>query len=346
MGKVPHIINAIEFNRNLIDAVLDRAAKIKCAFKNNSWITCDPIAQQRMHMLEGRTMMLLFDQPSLRTYGLFTTAMRALGGNVDGWQNFSRDTSISKGESLQDTGRVISHYPGVSVLVIRHPDDRAAVSLARYSSVPVINAGSKLEHPTQALKDLFTIREELRKIDNLHVVVTGDLTGRAVRSFLCALSYCNSIRVSLISPPRLRLELPRDVKSFLESRGIQVMENVRSLANVVKDADVLYVMRPQTENWPVNSRAKVQDRKEALIHYFDHCGVTHQVVENLPAHARVLHPLPRTDELPTYLDEKYGAYVPEPTSQLAFFRQSDNGGPMGIAILEMLHSGEWAELLK
>lgn len=325
MEQLPHILSASSFDREFVDSVISDTRWIKSQFDGNHWKGDVSGPSSLPHLLEGKTMMLLFDQPSKRTYTLFATAMYALGGNREGWQNASRDTSIAKGESLEETVRGISRSPTVSVLVIRHPGSYSVERASRQSAVPVINAGDGLEHPTQALKDLFTIDEELGQIDGLHVAITGDLRGRTVRSFLYALSLYKNILVSLVSPPQLRL--PDDVKHVLRARAVPFVEVEKesTLAEVVATVDVVYVMRPQVENWSPLTDRLLQD-------YYTRCTVNQDVISNLPTHARVLHPLPHTKELAADLN-------PDIDQRLAYFRQEDNGGPLGIALLARLHLG-------
>jgi aspartate carbamoyltransferase catalytic subunit len=200
------------------------------------------------------------------------------------------------------------------------------------SAVPVINAGDGLEHPTQALKDLFTIDEELGQIDGLHIVVAGDLQGRAVRSLLYALCCYRDMRVTPVSLRELRL--PANVKEYAENRGVRINREEK-LITAMRTADVVYITRPQIENWfpglgQQTSQELIRLRSEK---YFRVCGINAEIMSNLPAHARVLHPLPHNDELATDLD-------PSSDQRLAYFRQEDNGGPLGIALLARLHLGQ------
>lgn len=320
--SIPHIISAKDFNRNQLNRLFEKAKRVKKWLADTSCWTADGkylITRPRAGSLMGQTMALLFDQPSLRTSSSFETAMYALGGNCITFRNASRESSIAKDESLEDTIEMLSGNPTVSILVLRHPEVGAAERAASVSSVPVINAGDSREHPTQALVDLFTIQEAFDKIDGLRVTFIGDMAARTARSLRFALALYKDVRIC---------EIDWQNRLFgLHNRTVQA-------------SDVLYVLRPQQENWHrdiKNQKLRKQKVAGDLKEYYKLCTVDNQILAHMPKNSIVLHPRPRGPELPTEVDSD---------PRVLHARQGRNGGPVRIALLEMLHSGEWAELLK
>jgi len=311
--QLPHVISAKDFTRTQLDQLFSKATVIKKRLKENKWN--DPVCTR---LLTGETMALLFDQPSLRTSSSFETAMYALGGNCVTYRNASRESSIAKDESLEDTIEMLSGNPTVSVLVLRHPEASAAQRAASVSSVPVINAGDGTEHPTQALVDLFTIQEALGSVEKKHITLVGDMDARTARSLLYALSPYPSTTTSIVSA---------------EGRP-------GSLLEAAMDSDALYVLRPQQENWSKDIKdpaRRAQRIEKALEKYYAACTVNSQVLAHMPENSIVLHPRPRGPELPTEVDSD---------PRVLHAVQGRNGGPVRIALLEMMHSGEWQELAK
>ncbi|MFY9457909.1 MAG: hypothetical protein WAP23_03195 [Candidatus Spechtbacterales bacterium] len=310
---LPHIISAKDFTRAQLDALFERTSRIKVGLKNRP-----PIPSYR---LGGRTMALLFDQPSLRTSSSFETAMYALGGNCVTYRNASRESSIAKDESLEDTIEMLSGNPTVSVIVLRHPEAGAAQRAAAVSSVPLINAGDGTEHPTQALVDLFTIQEALGSIEDVRIAIVGDIKARTAQSLLCILYPYSKTNVIIASPGELK-------------------HNSLTIRSIAPYAHVLYVLRPQIENWhkdieDPNARQKKID--DDLDEYYDLCTVDNDVLARMPKKSIVLHPRPRGPELPTEVDSD---------PRVLHAVQGRNGGPVRIALLEMMHSGEWQRLAK
>ena len=195
-------------------------------------------------LLKGKILANLFYEPSTRTSSSFMAAMQRLGGSVIPI-NEVRYSSVAKGESLPDTVRTLESY--ADVIVIRHPEVGAAATAAKYSRKPVINAGDGVgEHPTQALLDLFTIREELGRTDGLTVTMLGDLKyGRTVHSLSRLLSRFHT-RLHCVSPDILRM--PPDLVKELKAKGMSIEEH-SSLEGVLPDSDVLYVTRVQKERF-------------------------------------------------------------------------------------------------
>ena len=290
-----------DFSREEIDSVLDLAASL------------EPYAKgKKSDMLEGKILALLFFEPSTRTRMSFETAMKRLGGSVISLGP-AEGSSISKGESLADTVRVIGGY--ADALVIRHPKEGSARLASEFSPVPVLNAGDGAgHHPTQTLLDLYTIRKESR-LEGLSIALVGDLKyGRTVHSLAYALSLYGA-DITLVSPPSLRM--PEPIRADLESKGMKLRET-SDLNQVINEVDVLYMTRIQRERFPdVEEYAKVarsyRVTPESLC----------EVRENLI----IMHPLPRVDEIAPDVDA---------TAHAMYFKQSFYGVPVRMALLKML----------
>lgn len=262
--------------------------------------------------LEGRLLATIFYEPSTRTRFSFESAMLRLGGQVMSAENAARASSSSKGESLEDTIRIISGY--ADAIVLRHPEIGAADRAARAADVPIINAGDGAgHHPTQALLDLYTIKKELGRLDHLRVGLVGDLRhGRTVRSLALLLAQFPGIDLTLVSPGSLSMD--QDVLTALAGHGVRYTQ-VDQLADVVPRLDVLYQTRIQAERF---------DSPES---YERHRGVyliDPAVMQRLPDHAILMHPLPRVGEIDPAVDSDPRA---------AYFRQAKNGLVVRMAVL-------------
>ncbi|MFC5136193.1 MULTISPECIES: aspartate carbamoyltransferase [Haloferacaceae] len=303
-----HLITATQLSRDDIEAVLDRAREV----------AADPEAYAGRH---GGTMLALcFFEPSTRTRMSFDAAAKRLGidtidmGDVD-------SSSVSKGESLADTVRVIEGY--ADSIVLRHPSEGAATLAAEFVDVPVINAGDGAgQHPSQTLLDLHTIREN-HGLDDLTVGIMGDLKyGRTVHSLATALTNFDA-RQHFISPESLRL--PRSVRFDLHETGAQIREH-EDLEGVLPELDVLYVTRIQKERFPDENeyhRVAGQYRIDA------------DTLEAAPDDLTVMHPLPRVDEIAADVDD---------TDHARYFEQAHNGIPVRMALLDtLLENAEAAE---
>jgi aspartate carbamoyltransferase catalytic subunit len=264
-------------------------------------------------LLKGKLLANLFYEPSTRTSSSFTAAMERLGGSVIPI-NEVRYSSVSKGESLPDTVRTLERY--ADVIVLRHPDVGASALAAEYASKPVINAGDGVgEHPTQALLDLFTIREELGEVDGLTVTMVGDLKyGRTVHSLSRLLSKFK-VELNFVSPDILRM--PEEIVG--ELLGAQTPFEIHdSLDAVIPATDVLYVTRVQKERFEDEG---------------DYDAVKDQFVVTpatlVPAKERmiVMHPLPRVNEISMEVDADPRA---------AYFRQMEYGMYVRMALLAMV----------
>ncbi|WP_201781150.1 aspartate carbamoyltransferase [Ornatilinea apprima] len=262
-------------------------------------------------LLHGYTLACVFYEPSTRTSASFIAAMERLGGNVIPITQGIQYSSVSKGESLVDTIITLEQYS--DVIVLRHPEIGSVAKTAKYSGVPVINAGDGAgEHPTQALLDLYTIRKELGSLNGLRVAMVGDLrNGRTVHS-LTKLLMNYDISLRLVSPDVLRL--PLGMMNELIDKGIDVRETDR-VEDVIKDVDVLYVTRIQKE------RFTDMAQYEEVKNYFE---ITPEVMANAKDKMVVMHPLPRVGEI---------HYTVDKDPRAAYFRQVKNGMYVRMALL-------------
>ena len=270
----------------------------------------DPV--ERREICRGRTLGYLFYEPSTRTRLSFESAMASIGGNSLGISN-TASSSAQKGESLADTVRMMSMYS--DVLVLRHALDGSSRFAAETSEKPVINGGSGTEeHPTQAIQDMFTIRQEKKKIDGLKIGIAGDLKyGRTVYSLLYGLGNYD-VDVHLISPEslRIRADSTYEIKkrlSFSESTDIE---------EIIDDVDVLYVTRIQKERFP--------DEEEYLKVRGSYV-VGLDMVKKMKEDAIILHPLPRIDEISADVDS---------TKNAKYFAQAEYGKYTRAALLGLL----------
>jgi carbamoyl-phosphate synthase/aspartate carbamoyltransferase/dihydroorotase/carbamoyl-phosphate synthase/aspartate carbamoyltransferase len=263
------------------------------------------------HLLTGRVLACLFYEPSTRTSASFIAAMERLGGGVIPITQGVQFSSVSKGESLPDTVRTLEQY--ADVIVLRHPEIGSSRMAADYASVPIINAGDGAgEHPTQALLDLFTIQEELGRIDGLKIAMVGDLRyGRTVHSLTrLLLQYDVSLR--FVSPEILRL--PLVLMNEVIDRGLRVRET-HDVADAIENADVLYVTRVQKERFTDLAQYKeVKDLYE----------ITPELMRRAKEKMIVMHPLPRVGEI---------HYAVDNDPRAAYFRQVKNGMYVRMALL-------------
>jgi aspartate carbamoyltransferase catalytic subunit len=294
------IVSIKDFKREDIDYILKVADSVK------------PLAETGSEMLRGKVLATVFFEPSTRTRLSFQTAMYKLGGNVIGFGE-PQFSSVSKGETLADTVRVVEKYS--DVIVLRHPLEGSARFAAEYAKVPVINGGSGAEeHPTQAMLDLYTILKTKRKIDNLNVALMGDLRyGRTVHSLGYALSLYN-VKLNLISPNILRMR--REVLENIKNK-IEVTEYT-NIEDILHDVDVLYVTRIQKERFP--DLGEYEKVRGAYI-------VNLEMLKSAKDDLIILHPLPRVDEIAIEVDS---------TPFAKYFQQTRNGVIVRMALLALV----------
>lgn len=295
------ILSVAQFNQEKIDYIFARAREMREMV-------------QRVHgtdLLKGHVLSCLFYEPSTRTSSSFIAAMERLGGSVIPITQGVQFSSVSKGETLADTIRTLEQYS--DVIVLRHPEIGAAKLAADYAAIPVINAGDGPgEHPTQALLDLFTIQDELGQIDGLKVAMIGDLRyGRTVHS-LTKLLLGYNISLRFVSPEILRL--PLTVMNQVIDAGVDARET-HDVADVIQNADVLYVTRVQKE------RFSDMAQYEELKNFYE---ITADLMEKAKQKMIVMHPLPRVGEIHYNVDKDPRA---------AYFRQVKNGMYIRMALL-------------
>ena len=238
---------------------------------------------------KGKKLATLFFEPSTRTRLSFEAAMLELGGSVLGFSE-AQSSSAAKGESIADTAKVISCY--ADIIAMRHPKEGAPLVAAMNASIPVINAGDGgHSHPTQTLADLLTMHREKGGLDNLTVGFCGDLKfGRTVPSLISALIRCSGVRFVLISPTELKL--PGYVKDKLDAAGVEYTET-DSLEGSIADLDILYMTRVQKERF---------FNEEDYLRLKDTYILTPEKMALASEKLRVLHPLPRVNEISVAVD--------------------------------------------
>ena len=295
-----HVVSIEDLDNKRIMGLLKRAKQLV------------PVAEgkKKSKALDGKILAACFFEPSTRTRLSFESAMQRLGGTCIGFAD-SSTTSHLKGETLLDAIRMVAGYS--DVIVLRHPHEGSAKLASEVSEVPVINGGDGAgQHPTQTLLDLFTIKEEIGKLEGLNVGMLGDLRyGRTVHSLSQALDRFKT-KFYFISPKSLRM--PTDVTDELQNDW-STHEN---LDEVLGKLDVLYVTRIQKERFP-----DIEDYKKVAGAY----RINAEILQKAKSKMRILHPLPRVDEISTDVDE---------TKHAAYFRQAFNGVPVRMALLEQL----------
>lgn len=274
--------------------------------------------------LAGMAVSILFYQPSTRTFTSFEAAARRLGATVVAVHGMEHFSSVSKGESLDDTVRSVHQTTGADVIVLRHPDNDSSEVAARVSSVPIVNAGSGTrEHPTQALLDLYTIYSQMGTIDNLHLVMVGDLKyGRTIKSLVKLMAkVCTGTTFTFVSPKEL--VAPRELIQDLSTQYITVCEK-HSFDDVLSSADVVYMTRVQKEWFAAEGKlSDYEQLKNAFI-------LDKALVATMHKKAIVMHPLPRVGEILHEVDADPRA---------AYFSQMRSGLYVRMALLQSILKG-------
>jgi aspartate carbamoyltransferase catalytic subunit len=272
----------------------------------------------KLSLLFGKIVALAFFEPSTRTRLGFEVAAKRLGADVISITS-EESLSISKGESLADTIRMLDTYS--DLIVIRHRYEGAAKYAAEIARHPVINAGDgKQHHPTQAMIDLYTVKKLFGTVDGLNYGILGDLRyGRASTSFIFSLTLFKPKKVYLISPESLRVR--EEVLHVLKERGV-VYEERRSLGDVIEELDVLYVIRIQRERIP--DPIEYEKVKGSY-------KVTLDLLKRAKKELKILHPLPKVDEIDERIDN---------TPHAAYFIQAKYGIPVRMALLALIFGVE------
>jgi len=260
-------------------------------------------------LLEGKVAASLFFEPSTRTRLSFETAINRLGGRIIGFSD-AGSSSVSKGETLHDTIRMVSNY--VDLIVMRHPLEGSARYAAEVADVPVINAGDGAnQHPTQTLLDMYSILKTQGTLDNINIFMIGDLKyGRTVHSLLMALSEFENPIFNFIAPEELAM--PEEYKLFLKEKGIRFFEHTEITDNI-NHADIIYMTRVQKERF----MDPIEYEKVKNIYILRNC-----MLENTKPNVRILHPLPRINEIHTDVDTNKKAYYFDQARNGVFVRQA------------------------
>ncbi len=297
---ITHIIQSQQFRRDFLEKL---------------FVLADKIEKKPDNCLKGKIMASLFYEPSTRTRFSFESAMLRLGGNVITTENAKEFSSAAKGETLEDSIRVINYY--ADVIVLRHYEEGASKRAASVSDVPVINAGDGPgQHPTQALLDLYTIQRELGEIDGVRIAMVGDLKhGRTIRSLSYMLGKFKNIKIVFVSPKGLRVG--EDIKKYLEKHKTHY-EETEDLESVISSVDVLYQTRIQKERFKTESEYKK---------YKGCYQIDAMMAKKMKAKAIIMHPLPRVDEIKPEVDS---------LPKAVYFKQAKYGVLIRMALLKCL----------
>ena len=273
---------------------------------------------------KGKKLATLFYEPSTRTRLSFTAAMMELGGNVLGFSD-AASSSVSKGETVADTVRVISQF--ADIIAMRHPKEGAPYIASQYSEIPIINAGDGgHSHPTQTLTDMLTIHREIGRFNNLTIGLCGDLKyGRTVHSLIKAMCQYDNIKFVLIAPDELRLPeyVKHDVEIICNNKNLPEFVEISSLEEAIPMLDVLYMTRVQQERFA--NKADYERLKDSFI-------LDKEKMQLGKSDMIVLHPLPRVNEITQEVDDDPRA---------AYFRQVRNGKYVRMALIYTLL--QWKE---
>jgi aspartate carbamoyltransferase catalytic subunit len=310
--RLPHLIESQQFTPELLAELFassDHARNIVRYQRKEDVIS---------HELQGKLIATLFYKPSTRTRFSFESAIIRLGGNVISSENAEEFSSAAKGESIEDTVRVVGGY--ADAIVMRHGETGAAERAARASPVPIINAGDGSgQHPSQALLDMYTIQQELGRVDNLRVALVGDLAyGRTVRSLCYLLSKFPGNELVFVAPDICKMK--DDIKAHLTEKGTKFTET-DDLAATLPDVDVIYMTRAQVE------RAG-QDAAKMRAEIGDRFSLTEGNLGLVKPKARILHPLPHVEEIQIPIG------IEQSDPRIAYFRQAENGLYTRMALLK------------
>lgn len=270
-------------------------------------------ANPNQRLLLGKVVASLFFEPSTRTRLSFESAINRLGGRVIGFSETS-NTSVSKGETFHDTIMTISNYS--DMIVMRHHLEGAARFASEVSKVPVVNAGDGAnQHPSQTLLDLFSIKKTQGTLDNLNIMMVGDLKyGRTVHSLLQAMSHFGAT-FTFVAPAEL--SMPQEYKDYLDEKELKYTETTDFMERIA-DADIIYMTRVQRERF--SDLMEYERVKNAYI-------LKNNMLDNTKDNMKILHPLPRVNEIDVDVDQNPKAY---------YFQQTENGVYTRMAIISYL----------
>ena len=300
-----HILNERQFSRKNLDTLFEKAREL------------DPLNKPGFgtSLLQGQIVSLLFYEPSTRTRFSFEAAAKILGAWILTSESTGVFSSAAKGETLEDTIRVVNGYS--DLIILRHPNPGSAKRAAKVSEIPIINAGDgDRSHPTQALLDLFTIEKEFGKIDGVSIAFVGDLQHyRAARSLCSILTNYKNIKVYFVSPKKFGMQ--DDIKRLLKKSKVKYFDT-QILSDVLKKVDIVYMTRTAKEYFKnEDDYLKV---REVYILKRSH-------LRQMKNHGVVMHPLPRVGEIETTVDK---------SKKAAYFRQAKNGVAIRMALLSLI----------
>jgi aspartate carbamoyltransferase catalytic subunit len=300
--QLKHFIKSQQLTKKLIFSLFNDADKFKK-------INYQP--------LRGKIIATLFYEPSTRTRLSFESAMQKLGGTILSTENAKEFSSAVKGESLEDTIRVIGAY--VDGIVIRHFEEGAAKKAASISNIPIINAGDgEGQHPSQALLDLYTIYKEKGKIDGIKIAIIGDLAnGRTARSLCYLLAKFSNIEIIFVSPENMKMK--NDIKNYIHRKGIKFREE-KELNKAIQEVDLIYMTRIQKERTTLDNYNKAKG-----IYKIDEKNL-----HLINSESRILHPLPHCEEISIPIETE------KKDKRIAYFRQAQNGLYIRMALLNHL----------
>ncbi len=305
--NLAHVYESQQFDRPLLEHLFVVADEMKA----------DLAATPRKYAeaLKHRIMASLFYEPSTRTRFSFESAMTRLGGRIITTENAKEFSSAAKGETIYDSTRVMNGY--ADVIVMRHNEPGSAKKAADISCIPVINAGDGAgQHPTQALLDLYTIKDNIGRIDGVSIAMVGDLKyGRTVRSLSYLLSKFDGIQIIFVAPSVCRMD--DDIKEYLDRNQVNWKEE-DSLDKVLPEVDCVYMTRVQRERFH-----DPEDYKEAVGKYI----LSLDKVQQMKVDSIIMHPLPRVNEIPPEVDS-------DPRAR--YFEQAQNGLYIRMALLYLL----------
>lgn len=274
-------------------------------------------ANPNQDLMKGKVVASLFFEPSTRTRLSFETAISRLGGRIIGVSD-PGSSSVSKGETLHDTIKMVSNY--ADLIVMRHPLEGAARYAAEVSSVPVINAGDGAnQHPTQTLLDMYSILKTQGRLNNLNIFMVGDLKyGRTVHSLLMALSEFEGQIFNFVAPEELAM--PEEYKIYLREKGIRYYEH-REFNEIIAEADIIYMTRVQKERF--SDPMEYEKVKNVYI-------LRNKMLHATKPNMRILHPLPRVNEINTDVDANAKAYYFEQARNGVFAREAIIADILGL----------------
>jgi len=298
-----HLINPMDFSKDELDEI----------FKLANQIITNP--KEYSQVCEGKILATLFYEPSTRTKFSFEAAMMRLGGSLLGFSE-PNSSSVSKGETLADTIKMVSIYS--DIIAMRHPMEGSAKVASMYSDVPVINAGDGgHQHPTQTLTDLLTIKSLKGSLDNHTIGICGDLKhGRTVQSLITAMTRYENIKFILISPKELRI--PQYIREQVLQKNNIEFKQVEKIEDVIQDLDILYMTRIQKERF---------FNEEEYLRLKDSYILDTKKMKSAKEDMIVMHPLPRVNEIDVEVDKDKRA---------AYFKQAEYGMYVRMALIAKL----------